>query len=1022
MKIIRTLTVLVAVAGIAWAQAVTGGMFGSVTDSSGAAIERADIKLISIKTGAERTFQTTHAGEFVIDGLEPGEYTISVTAPGFKTSTRKGIQLSPSDRLALGAFSLQVGGVDQQVTVTAEGATVQTASGERSASISAAQTEELPVYGRTVTSLITITPGVVDPVGASTRNLAGTNAVDFNVAGSRTTANNFSVDGVTLSAVGGAANGTFMPSMEAISEVKVMTSNYQAEYGRLSGSDVQMVTKSGTRQFHGTAMYYGRNEDLNANNFFSNLQGIARPVNRFNAVTYNIGGPVWVPAKLSPVRNKIFFFWNQEFLPQRSTSALQYDTMPTALQRTGNFSQTLTAGKLVPIIDPTTGVAFPGNIIPASRIDSNGQALLNIFPQPNASNSSAYNYVTQTATTSPVKLATLKLDFNARTSDVFSVTLTGDWMTATGGINAGSNGITVGFPLVTSMVTATDGKMAAGHYTHIFSPTSINELMFGYAQDYGPTDSFSGNALASLQRNTYGFNAGQLNPASNPLNLLPGVTFAGVSDPPNITYDGRFPYDLTRYVTDISDKFTHIVGAHTIKAGITFEHMRQYDGNWATDFNGLFDFQSNVNNPLNTGYAFSNAILGVFNTYTEATAHPYSLIVSNGTDTFVSDNWRVTKKLTVDYGLRVSWYQPFHNYKGEMAGFVPSMFNPSQAVQLIHPALVGGKSVGVNPVTGQVYPSALVGFIAPGTGNLTNGMVIPANTPGYPTALSNNMGPLVAPRIGFAYDPFGDGKTAIRGGFGIFYNRPLGTNSAAEYSYPLVQTPQVEYATISTFQSTQGYVSPPSVIAYQKNLKSPEVMNMSLSIQRKIGFGTVVDVGYVGSLGRHLSWAENLEPIPLGAQFNPANANPVSPSTPLPNAFLVPIQGYSAIAYDADDGTSNYHSLQITANRRFAHGVQFGLAYTWSKAMDWVDTDFGAVNNAVPASLFRAWNYGLASFDRTQILRMNWLWDVPNWRSAAAPVRAIVNDWHVNGIASFRAAPPYCRLHAKHCDQHHRFA
>jgi hypothetical protein len=396
----------------------------------------------------------------------------------------------------------------------------------------------------------------------------------------------------------------------------------------------------------------------------------------------------------------------------------------------------------------------------------------------------------------------------------------------------------------------------------------------------------------------------------------------------------------------------------------------------------------------------------VFNTYTEATAHPYSLIISNGTDAFVSDTWRVTKKLTLDYGMRMSWYQPFHNYTGEMAGFALSMFNPSQAVKLIRPALVGGKSVGVNPITGEVYPSVLVGFIAPNSGNLTNGMVVPANTPGYPTALSNNMGPLFAPRFGFAYDPFGDGKTAVRGGFGIFYNRPLGTNSAAEYSYPLVQTPVVQYATISTFKSTQGYVSPPSVIAYEKNLKAPQVMNMSLSIQRKIGFSTVIDVGYVGSLGRHLSWQENLEPIPLGAQFNPANANPVTPTTPLPNAFLVPIQGYSAIGYNVDNATSNYHSLQITANRRFARHVQLGLAYTWSKALDWVDADFGAVNNAVPASLFRAWNYGLAGFDRTQIMKMNWLWDIPRWRSAIAPVRMIVNDWHVNGISTFQSGAP----------------
>jgi hypothetical protein len=356
-NLIRSLAFFFLTQSMVWAQAVTGGMFGSVADSTGSVAQQAVITLTRIATGAQRTVQTGHSGEFVIDGLEPGEYKISVTVPGFKVLERTNIQLSPSERLSLGTLTLEVGGVDQHVTVTAEGATVQTASGERSSSISAAQTEELPVYGRTVTTLITIAPGVVDPTGAENRNLAGTSAVSFNVAGSRATSNNFTVDGITLTAVGGAANGTFMPSMEAISEVKVLTSNYQAEYGRLSGSDVQMVTKSGTRQFHGTGMYYGRNEVLNATNFFSNLQGLKRPVNRFNAITYNIGGPVWLP-KLPSIRNKIFFFWNQEFLPQHATSPLQYDTMPTDLQRAGDFSQTLSGGKLVPIIDTSTGAAL----------------------------------------------------------------------------------------------------------------------------------------------------------------------------------------------------------------------------------------------------------------------------------------------------------------------------------------------------------------------------------------------------------------------------------------------------------------------------------------------------------------------------------------------------------------------------------------------------------------------------------------------------------------------------------------
>jgi len=859
---LKTLALFLLALTLAWGQAVTGAISGSLTDSGGGVIQKADVELTSVTTGAKRVVQTSASGEFVIEGLDPGQYSISVRVTGFKPFERTGIRLTPSERLPIGTLSLEVGNAsNQQVTVTAEGATVQSASSERSSAITTEQTESLPVYGRTVTSLVAIAPGVVDPVGAPTRTLAGTNATDFDVAGNRSTANNFTVDGITMTAVGGAPTGTFDVSMEAISEVKVLVSNYQAEYGRLAGSDVEMVTKSGTNVFHGMAMYYTRNEALNANNFFSNLQGAARPVNRFNAITYNIGGPILLPKRFHALKNKLFFFWNQEYLPQTATGGLQYSTMPTALERTGNFSQSLVGGKQVSIVEPGTTTPFPGNIIPASLLDSNGLALFRVFPLPNASNSTTYNYVTQFTMKEPLQLATLRLDYNARPSDTFSFTLTGDWETVTG---PNGGGITASFGILNN-VSITDGRMAAAHYTHVFSPATANEVTFGYAQDNGPTAVQSASnsaAMASIERGTYGFNAGQLNPANNPLNLLPGMTFGGVTDAPSLSYDGRFPYYLTRYATDYGDNVSHTLGSHTFKAGIFVERMRQYDGPWATNFTGTFDFSTNANNPLNTGDPFANAAAGVFNSYTEATSHPTSLIYSTGTDFFIQDNWRATKKLTLDFGIRVSWYQPFHNYNNEMAGFDSSLYNPSQAVQLIRPELVGGKTVGVNPVTGQTYSSAPVGFIAPGTGNLTNGMVVAANTPGYPSALVNNMGPLPAPRFGFAYDPFGDGKTAIRGGFGLFYDRPLGTNSAAVYSYPLVQTPVVEFGTLSTFTSAQGFTSPPSVIDWQENAKAPEVMNMSLTVQRNIGFNTVLDVGYVGSLARHLSWQENLEPVP----------------------------------------------------------------------------------------------------------------------------------------------------------------
>jgi len=410
-----------------------------------------------------------------------------------------------------------------------------------------------------------------------------------------------------------------------------------------------------------------------------------------------------------------------------------------------------------------------------------------------------------------------------------------------------------------------------------------------------------------------------------------------------------------------------------------------------------------VNNPLELNYAFANAALGVFNSYTEATSRPVSDIRSQGIEWSLQDNWRATKKLTFDFGVRFYWFQPFGVSDNRLAGYAPDRYDPSKRVQLIAPALNNGVRAGRHPVTGQIYPAALIGAIAPGTGDPNNGMVIAADDRSYPRALINNVGPILGPRFGFAYDPFGKGKTAIRGGFGIFYNRFLGYAYLGVNSYPIVQTPVVQYDTLATFRSAQGFITPPTVIAWDRDMKAPTVMNMSFSIQQQIGFGTVVDIGYVGSLGRHLWWERSLQDVPLGARFDPKNADPTNPRVPLPDIFLRPIVGYSDIGLREASATSNYHSLQVTVNRRFARNIEFGASWTWSKAMDYVDGDQARITTIVPPRLY---NYGLAGFDRTHILKVNWLWEIPERKWSFAPAKAVLNGWQLNGIASFVSGAP----------------
>jgi len=990
----------------AYAQQATGTVSGSLQDGSGAALAGANVKLISGTTGVERLAITDDTGNFVFSSMGLGVYRLTAQAPGFKTFERKGVVLSASERLSVGTISLELGSVEDRVTVEAQGAAVQTVSAERSATITGKQLENLMMYGRSVTSLVALSPGVVDPSGGASRSVGGGNATNFNVLGNRANSNNFTVDGVTMSATGGAPNGTFGISADAVAEIKILLSNYQAEYGRMSGSNVEIITKSGSRQFHGAGMYYKRHEQFNANNFFNNFVGLQKPINRFNSYSHNVGGPIYIPGKFNRNRDKLFFFWNHEYLPSRTTSAVQQVTMPSGLERAGDFSQSVDVNaRLIPVTDPLSGQVFAGNRVPANRLDANGVAALQFFPLPNFLNTVVsrrqYNYVTQWSGLNPLQLFTLKPDYYISSKDMLSVSLNAQFAR-----NNTPNGaqMTAQFPVFESE-TRTKGGMVSINHRHIFSPTLVNQLMAGYAYTFSPP-SWTDEGIKGLQRSTYGFNAGALTPANNPLNLMPVMSFGGIPGAARLGYDGRFPFNGARNVINISNNINKVFGAHILKGGFFYERLRQRDGPWASNFTGNFDFGRNVNNPLDSGYAFSNAALGVFNSYTEASARPVSKIYSRGFDWFVQDTWRITKKLTLDFGVRFAWFEPFWNFNNQLAGFVPSRYDPAKKVQLIRPALNSGVRVGQNPVTGQFHPAALIGFIAPGSGDPTNGMVVTSQDPSYPRGLSETSGILAAPRFGFAYDPFGDGKTAIRAGFGVFYNRVLGNTAGAPtsgFTYPLVQYPVVQFGTISTFRSAQGFVSPPAVTGWDRVLKAPKVMNMSFSVQRDIGFSTVVDVGYVGSLGRNLSWIRSLQDIPLGTRFLPANADPVNPRVPLPDAFLRPVMGYDGVNMNENSSSSNYHSLQVTANRRFVRNLEMGLAWTWSKAMDFNDFDFGAINTVAP---LREWNYGRAGFDRRHVVKINWLWSLPSRTWGFRPVGLVLNDWQLSGITTFQSGAP----------------
>ncbi len=982
------------------AQIMSGSIAGTLTDSSGASIVNAALTLVHTSTGVARHAESGATGEFLFNGVDGGEYVLKVQKAGFKAMERRGMILSTGDRFSLGAIVLELGAMTETVSVTSSVAMVQTNSSERSDVITGKQIEDTLVQGRNVTDLVSLVPGVY--MDSSSTSLSG--SISFYVQGSRNTANNVSIDGVMATDLGSATSTKAVVSMGAVGEVKVLVSNYQAEYGRMSGSNIEIVTKSGARDFHAQGEYFMRREWLNANTFFNNRNNLVRPLSRFNTITYNVGGPVFIPGVFNKDRQKLFFFWNQEYWPTKTTTNGTVTT-PTTLERSGDFSQSVTlAGALIPVRDPfNNNVQFPGNVIPKNRIDPSGQAILNIFPLPNFTNRAVslgnYNYVFASPVSNTQLSDTLKIDYNLNANNILSWSLSyfnnpsiqnqsGNWPQFVYNIR--------NHPTTSSV-----------RFTHIFSPTLLNEFRVGGLTQ--PVDVTSEDAnLKANQRSSIGFTAGQLYPSANPLDVIPNATFGGVTGAANLNIESRFPRYNRYQVLSFSDNLTWTHGSHIVKGGFYYEyfHRIQKGSTGSPPFNGSIDFGTNANNPLNTNYAYGNAALGTFNTYTEVSSPPWMHVSQTNTEAFIQDTWRPFSRLTIDAGLRFYWITPIVDRDNLMDAFVPSAYDSSKPMQLIRPILVAGKRVGQNPVTGQTYPDVSIGALAPGAGLLYNGMVLATTSPNYPRGMVNSSGTKVAPRVGFAYDLFGDGSTAIRGGFGMFYTG-YGTELYGNYfvrQAPLVQQPTIYYSQLSQLKSSNGFIFPSAnTYAADPTGTLPKTMNFSFSVQRRLWGGTIVDVGYAGSLGRNLQWQRAINSIPLGTNFLPSSQDPSQPGKALPANFLRSIPGYGPMYMIEMASSSSYHSLQVSARRRFSKNLQFGAAWTWSKAMDFTDTDTATVT---PIVNLRQWNYGLAGFDRTHIVKVNYLYDLPNLPVHNAVLKGVLQGWQLSGIVSMVSGAP----------------
>ncbi len=1010
------------------AQGLTGQISGVVLDAQGAVVPGVSVRARNIDTQATGTAVSDGTGEFVVTNLLAGRYEIEAMLDGFKTYRQQGITLNAADRVTLPPVTLEVGAVGEAVTVEADGLAVQSQSGERSATITSRDIENVGLRGRDFMGTLKVLPGVVD---TSARDAPGWGSVGGMTINGQSSFN-FSYDGVTNKDTGSNSGNYAAPGLDSIAQVKVQTSNFQAEYGRSAGATITVVTKSGTRNFHGSLAYFKRSETFNSNSWERLRQcdageaaSCAKPPYRFDNTAWTIGGPVIIPGTdFNRNRDRLFFFFSQDLLARTDPGTLRQLTVPTTLERAGDFSQTVNSGGALRYIrDPLSGLpcnvnsggagCFAGNVIPAGRLNPLGQAILNLLPLPNAvdpSGTRQYNYVYQNVVEKPRHDQVLRVDYDVRPATTFySRVQFGNEVndrSRSGNLAASGNG---GWPQFHSSYEIGTVSLV-NTLLHSLSPSTVLELTVGLnwaRQSVGPVEQ---SALDANDRTLVLPGFPQFFPDANPLNLIPNMTFAGANALPNLpsfSFEARYPFNAQNTIWNYAANLTHVRGSHNVKGGVFAERTVRFAPR-ASSFNGTANFNGNVQNPFDTNLGWSNALLGSINQYTESTTHPAGDARFTQIEAFAQDSWRARPRLTVEYGARFYYIGATYMAGQPVAYFDPAQFSATNAVVLYQPVCPNGAVTcnatsrqAYNPVTGDVVNNTFIGKPVPGVGNLVNGMVVdPDGTP-YDGRFH------VAPRVGFAWDVTGDGRTAVRGGAGVFYDRyGDGTILPGVEAPPLVETRSTNFTTLPTLLSAPLVASTnPAVTAFDAPFKTPVVVNWSLGVQRELPFSIVADAAYVGNTNRHTSTTEAINNLAYGTtrtDLNPGHIDRTNNGQPVATDFLRPYVGYQGINRRVWRGTADYHAVQVSAARAFRGNVAFSVAYTGSvrRSLSTINpylADVGIDNAARNRS-------AAGSRPHNLVLSYNYL--VPELDGVGnAVVRALLAGWQVSGVTSIQSGP-----------------